>query len=149
MGIPFMPMDINNTINSIVNDAVGHRSSSSGYSNIIPIQSNYIYSTSSKLSGDGMSVTFFSYTSDSSGVIKFSPDSKGRTNTSNNEGYMVIKVGNVEIFRLDNIPTDRLTAFNIPDININAGETLELIFGFTGSHTNSYLDLYSAMAFCS
>lgn len=149
MGIPFITMDYSNAANSLVRSATGERSRSSGYTNIIPIQSDSIYSSSRKLSGDDQSETFFSYTAENSGVMKFSSDSKGFTNTGNNEGYFIIKVGDVEKFRVDNIPTNRSAAFNIPDIRINAGETLDLIFGFTGSHTNSYLDLYSAMAFCS
>jgi hypothetical protein len=149
MGIPFITMDAHNMVNNIVNDTVGERSMSSGYTNIIPLQSDRIFETSSKLSGTDQSETFFSYTAENSGVMKFSSDSKCFTNTGNNEGYFIIKVGNDEKFRFDNITPNRKANFNIPDIHLNAGETIELVFGFTGSHTNSYLDLYSAMAFCS
>lgn len=147
MGIPFI--DYSNMANSLVRSATGERSGSSGYTNIIPIQSDNIFESSNKLSGTDQSETFLSYTAETSGVMKFSSDSKGFTNTGNNEGYFIIKVDNVEKFRVDNMTPNRSTAFTIPDIKINAGETIELVFGFTGSHTNSYLDLRSAMAFCS
>lgn len=149
MGIPFITMDYSNAANSLVRSVTGERSGSSGYTNIILLQSDNIFESSSKLSGTDQIETFFSYTAQNSGVMKFSSDSKGFTNTGNNEGYFIIKVGDVEKFRFDNLTTNRSTNFSIPDIHLNAGETIELVFGFTGSHTNSYLDLYSAMAFCS
>lgn len=149
MGIPFLAMDYSNAANSLVRSVTGERSGSSGYTNIIPIQSDYIFETSKKLSGIDMSDSFFSYTAENSGIIKFSPTTEGTTNTGNNEGYFVIRVGNDEKFRVDNLPAGKWTSFNIPDIHLNAGDTIELVFGFTGSHTNSYLDLHSAMTFCS
>ena len=147
MGIPFM--DYSNAANSMVRASTGERSSSAGYTNIIPIRSDKIFKSSNKLTGNDQSETFFSYTAANSGVMKFSSDSKGFTNAGNEDGYFIIKVDNVEKFRVDNLVTSKSTALTIPDIKINAGETIQLVFGFTGSHTNSYLDLYSAMAFCS
>ncbi len=66
----------------------------------------------------------------------------GRTNCSNNDGYIEIRKNGVSVHHVTLTTNTTVALGTIPDISLSAGDTCEVIFGFAGSHTNINMHLY-------
>lgn len=75
-------------------------------------------------------------------TISFGTGSTGRTNCSNNDGYIEIRKNGVSVHHLTLTTNATVALGTIPDISLSAGDVCEVIFGFAGSHTNINMHLY-------
>lgn len=96
------------------------------------------------VSGTDVSRTMWTRTAAAAEKIVFHPNTKVKTNTGSNDGYFkVLKNSVVVVSTYAN--TSTTTAFTIPDIELSAGDVVEIVGGFDNSHTSCWFDLYSTI----
>lgn len=76
-------------------------------------------------------------------TIAFGSACTGRTNCSNNDGYIEIRKNGTAVHSVT-LPANTTTNIGtIPNISLNAGDVCTLVFGFAGSHTNINMHFYN------
>lgn len=75
-------------------------------------------------------------------TASFGAASTGITNCSSNHGFIEIRKNGTAVHSVTLPPNTTTAIGNIPDVTLSAGDVLEIIFGFTGSHTNINMHFY-------
>lgn len=88
--------------------------------------------------------TIFTYTATKDCLVCISTNSKAKTNTGSNEGYVNIEINNVQQWK-EYLTTD--TNINLSDIpssfQLSANDVLKINFGFDNAHTNCWCVMWT------
>ena len=95
--------------------------------------------------GTDEKVETFTITADRDCSVAFGAGSKARTNTGDNDGFILIEAAGQEVFK------KYLTTNNLTDLtglgtyDLQNGQTLKIYVGFDNAHTNCWFDIYTAV----
>lgn len=91
---------------------------------------------------DGDERAMLTITSDGDSTVSFGGGSTGRTNCSSNHGYIKIVKNGIDVYSVVLTTNTTVNLGTIPSVSLSDGDVCEVIFGFTGSHTNINMHMY-------
>lgn len=82
----------------------------------------------------------------SSGSFMMDTASTAITNCGSNHAYLSVEKNGTEVYNKALPTSSTVTLDDFTAIDFNAGDTIEIFYGWTGSHTNCYLNFIGSMA---
>lgn len=115
---------------------------------VTPLNSPNAFMTISGITGTDVTRVARTITAPSDGKYVFSSDSTCMTNTGSGDGFIDIQKNDVSVVK-QYMSANTTTAITIPDIDVEAGDEVDIVVGFDNAHSSCNFQLYTGIALVS
>lgn len=115
---------------------------------VTPLNSPNPFLIISGISGTDVTRVARTITAPSDGKYIFASDSTCMTNTGSGDGFIDIQKNDVSVVK-QYMSANTTTAITIPDIDVEAGDEVDIVVGFDNAHSSCNFQLYTGIAFVS
>jgi hypothetical protein len=115
---------------------------------VTPLNSPNAFMTISGITGTDVTRVARTITAPSDGKYVFASDSTCMTNTGSGDGFIDIQKNDVSVVK-QYMSANTTTAITIPDIDVEAGDEVDIVVGFDNAHSSCNFQLYTGIALVS